>query len=187
MGDHGFRDKEERHYDACIRVPLIIAGPGLQAGEVRHEIVQLEDICPTVLDMAGLRLPPLPKMGPFMPLEAEAIPVLPGRSLLPLCRGERVEGWRQAAYCESYNGLRSVDPGDWARTIRTHNYRYTFYANGNGDQMFDLRLDPDEQHNVVADPAYASLRRELRDQLLEMIVLQDYPLTRRGLFALGIH
>ena len=53
--------------------------------------------------------------------------------------------------------------------------------------MFDLRTDPDEQHNVVADPAYAAQRQALRDRLLELIVMQDYPKTRRELFALGVH
>ena len=64
---------------------------------------------------------------------------------------------------------------------------YTFYANDSGEQMFDLRADPDEQVNLVADPAYAEIRQELRDRLLELIVMQDYPKTRRELFALGVH
>lgn len=38
-GDHGFAGKEERHYDACIRVPLISAGPGLKQGNSRDETV----------------------------------------------------------------------------------------------------------------------------------------------------
>ena len=104
-----------------------------------------------------------------------------------LCRGETPVGWRDAAYSESFNAIWSITPGDWARTIRTAQYRYTFYASDNGEQMFDLRTDPDEQHNVVADPAYARIRQELRDRLLELIVMQDYPKTRRELFALGVH
>jgi len=31
------------------------------------------------------------------------------------------------------------------------------------------------------------VRQELRDHLLELVVLQDYPKTRRELFALGVH
>jgi arylsulfatase A-like enzyme len=188
LGDHGFMHKEERHYDACIRVPLIVAGPGLAHGLVCDQMVQHEDICPTVLDMAGLEMPLLPIMGPHL---AEATMSqrhsLPGRSLLNLCRGDQPEDWRQAAYSESYNAIYSITPGDWARTIRTKDYRYTFYAHGNGEQMFDLRADPDEQVNIVADPSYATVRQGLRDQLLELIVMQDYPKTRRELFALGVH
>ena len=185
--DHGFVGKEERHYDACIRVPLIIAGPGLQRGQVCDQLVQHEDLCPTVLEACSVSLPPLPKTGPYLKVEQQDIVSLPGRSLLGLCRGEEPDAWRDEAYSESYNAIWSITPGDWARTIRTRDFRYTFYAAGNGEQMFDLRTDPDEQHNVVADPAYATTRRELCDRLLELIVLQDYPKPRRELFALGVH
>ena len=54
LGDHGFWQKQERHYDGGIRVPLIIAGPGLQKNAVCREIAQLEDICPTILEMTGV-------------------------------------------------------------------------------------------------------------------------------------
>lgn len=187
LGDHCLWGKEEKHYDACIRVPLIVAGPGLKQGIERNEMVQLEDLCPTVLDLSSTMLPAMPKMGPYLKRGAEDIEALPGRSVLPLCRGEAPSDWRAAAYCESYNAIWSVDPTDWARTIRTKDLRYTFYAAGGGAQLFDLRRDPDEQTNVVADPAYADTRQELRDRLLELIVLQDYPKTRRDLFALGVH
>ena len=185
--DHGFRGKEERHYDACIRVPLIVAGPGLGRGATCDALVQLEDICPTVLEAAGLRPEPMPKEGPYLKLSAEAIPVLPGRSLLPLCRGETPSDWRQDAYCESYNAIWSIDPGDWARTVRTADYRYTLYPNGNGEQFFHLRDDPQEQRNLCADPAAARIRQDLRDRLLERVIMQDHPKTRRDLYALGVH
>lgn len=184
--DHGFLGKEERHYDACIRVPLIIAGPGVTPGLKRDKIVQLEDICPTVLDMTGQHLPSMPAMGPHLKLAPEEIPMLPGHSVVPLCQGEKPNMWRDAAYVESYNAIWSNDPGNWARTLRTPAFRYTWYPGG-GEQLFDLAKDPDELQNVVADPAYAEVRLSLRDNLLEQIVLQDYPKTRRELFALGVH
>jgi len=184
--DHGLSGKEEKHYDACIRVPLIISGPGLARGAVRDELVQLEDICPTVLEMTGQRMPIMPTLGPYLKKAPDQIDILPGRSLLGLCRGERGGAWRRAAYCESYNHINTYGPQQWARTIRTARHRYTFYPD-NGEQLFDLAADPDEQHNVVADPAFADIRRELRDQLVELIVLQDFPKTRRELFALGVH
>lgn len=187
LNDHGFRGKEERHYDACIRVPLIVAGTGIHGGLVRDEMVQLEDICPTILDIAGLTMPAIQKMGPYLKIEPESISTLPGKSLLELCHGGKPETWRESAYSESYNAIWSITPGDWARTIRTRDFRYTFYASGNGEQMFNIETDPGEQHNLVADPAYAKKRQELRDKLMELIVMQDYPKTRRELFALGVH
>ena len=187
FGDHGFRGKEERHYDACIRVPLIIAGPGLEQGLVCDQLVQLEDLCPTVLEMAAMPPPRFPKQGSYLKADAEDIPTLPGRSLLALCRGETPSGWREAAYTESYNAIWSVTPIDWARTIRTHDFRYTYYPHGGGDQLFCLRDDPDEQHNLVGDPAHEGVRQDLRDRLMELIIMQDYPLPMRELFALGVH
>jgi arylsulfatase len=183
LGDHGFGGKEERHYDACIRVPLIISGPSVQHGITRNEIVQLEDICPTVMEMTGQAMPPMSKHGYHRDKPDTDFPSLPGRSLLPLCRGEQVADWRDAAYSESYCSIWSNTPNDWARTAK---WRYTWYPD-DGEQLFDLISDPDEQKNLSKDPAHAQVRTEMRDRLLKSIVLQDWPRTRRDLFALGVH
>ena len=71
--------------------------------------------------------------------------------------------------------------------MRTADWRYTRYPNGTGEQLFHLAEDPDEQHNLAADPAHAATRNELRDRLLDLVILQDYPHTHRDLFALGVH
>jgi arylsulfatase len=187
LGDHGFRGKEEHHYDACIRVPMMVAGPGLEAGTVRNELIQLEDVCPTILDATNQSLPLMPTKGPDLGHRPEIVPILPGKSLLPLCRGEDVADWRQAAYTGSYNTVWSINPAEWARTVRTHQYRYTMYACDNGEQLFDVQADPQEQSNLIGDPKFEDVRREMRDQLLELIIMQDYPKTRRSLFGLGVH
>ncbi|HTM50092.1 MAG TPA: sulfatase-like hydrolase/transferase [Bryobacteraceae bacterium] len=182
--DHGFSGKGERHYDACVRVPLMIAGPGLRRGESRAEIAQLEDIFPTVMEMASLPLPKARRMGPYLKQEPE---VYPGRSLLGLCRGEQPKDWRGAAYMESYNNITTVRTGYWARSVRTRDWRYSMYPRGEGEQLFDLRNDPHETKNLAADPAYKASRAEMRDRLLEAVILQDYPHTPRALYALGVH
>jgi len=183
--DHGFTGKGERPYDACVRVPLMIAGPGLQGGTTRSEIVQLEDICPTVLEMADLPLYQPTAMGPY--LKETPVPALAGRSLLPLCRGEQARGWRDAGYIESYNNIGTCTPRNWARTVRTARYRYTMFPGNQGEQLFDLRNDPDETVNLAGDAAYGGVRREMRDRLLEEVLLQDYPHSPRELFSLGVH
>jgi arylsulfatase len=186
LGDHGFDGKGELHYDACIRVPLIISGPGLKQGIVCDEIVQLEDICPTVLDMTMLAMPPMPKHGCHRDKPDSDFPSLPGHSLLSLCREEPVPDWRDAAYCESYCAIHSNTVNDWARTVRTTKWRYTWYPD-DGEQLFDLEIDPDEQKNLARDPAHTEVRQGLRDRLFKMIILQDWPRPRRDLFALGVH
>ena len=113
------------------------------------------------------------------------LPLL-GKSLLSLCQGKRPNNWRTAAYSGSYNAIWSINPGDWAQTIRTNQYRYTIYPQ-QGGQLFDLQKDPDEQRNLLADTNSLETRQELQYQLMELIILQDYPKTRRELFALGVH
>ncbi len=184
LHDHGLLGKGNMHYDACIRVPLLLAGPGQACGLVREELVQLEDLFPTVLDLAGIAPPDLPRSGPYL---CGDVPYLSGHSLLPLCRGETVPDWRTAAYVESYNNITSVDPREWARTLRTLQHRYTWYPNGGGEQLFDLKNDPDECRNLAAEPGLRGLRSELRERLLNAIVLQDHPHPQRNLFAIGVH
>lgn len=184
--DHGFTGKAERHYDACVRVPLMIAGPGLRSGTTREELVQLEDIFPTVMEMAGLPMPAPRIVGPQQKL-LEGVEHYPGRSLLPLCRGEQPDRWREAQCIESYNNITNTTPDFWARTIRTKDWRYTLYPSGSGEQLFSLRDDPDEQRNLAGDAGYARVRTEMRDRLLDRIILEDYPHTRRGLFSQGVY
>ena len=183
--DHGFTGKGERHYDACVRVPLVIAGPGLKAGSTVDAFVQLEDLCPTILDMAGVPYPDPVVMGPYHQGKPRT---LPGRSLLPLCRGQAVpRDWRDAAYVESYNNITGSDSACWARTIRTNEWRYTMFPGGRGEQLFRIREDPNETKNLAFDPRFAPARSRLRDRLMELMILQDYPHPPRGRFALGVH
>ena len=183
--DHGFFGKGERHYDACVRIPLIVAGVGLRKGFKCDALVQLEDIVPTILELAGLPMTPQPVQG-SRSLE-EAATALPGRSLLPWFRGEQPANWRDAVYIESYNNTNSRTPQNWARTIRTPEWRYTLYPDGAGEQLFHLSVDPDETRNLAADTGHAEIRCAMRDRLLEEIILQDYPHPPRDLFALGVH
>lgn len=187
--DHGFMGKNERHYDSCVRVPLMISGPGLRRGINCDQLVQLEDIFPTVMEMAGLPMP-RPKMIPGPQLSMDKIAAAeqyPGRSLMGICRGEKPADWRDAVEIESYNNINSTTPEFWARTIRTNDWRYTMYPDNSGEQLFSLKNDPDEQHNLVGDAAYAKVRTDMRDRLLNAVILQDYPHTRRDCFSLGVY
>ena len=125
LGDHGFWQKQERHYDGGIRVPLIIAGPGLQANAVCREIAQLEDICPTILEMTGVPLPHV-RFRNFRTGSFDSAPAISGRSLVELCRGQfRTIGERR----RMLNPFHAFGPGTlgaWARTVRTSRYDTRF-------------------------------------------------------------
>ena len=59
------------------------------------------------------------------------------------------------------------------------------FLGGGGEQLFDLAADPDEEHDLARDPSCATLREELRDRLMEAIVLDGYPNSPRGLVGIG--
>lgn len=182
--DHGLTGKGEYHYDACIRVPLIISGPGLAEGQCRQETVQLEDIFPTILDMANVELPQPPVRGPYIQEKPKRYP---GRSLVPLCKGTEPQRWRQSAYVESYNNIRSASPRHWARTVVDGEWRYTTYPGNSGEQLFDLGKDPNEQNNLAGRREFSAERQEFRDLLMDHIILQDFPHPTRQLYAHGVH
>lgn len=194
--DHRLRGKGCWHYDACVRVPLTIAGPGVRAGQVREAFVQLEDLAPTIHEMAQAPKPELTcRHEPFRRAHG-SIPAMHGSSLMPLLRGEPTpRGWRDSAYCESYNALGSADPREWSRTTIDHAWRYSVHGNQwgengpqpGGEQLFNLAEDPNEQRNLAADADHRSILHGLRERLMHRIILQDAPGVLRGLHSLGVH
>lgn len=91
LGDYGFWSKCRPH-EASVRVPMVIAGPGTQAGQTRHELILLQDLTETFLDLAGRGSLPRPA----------------GRSLRPLLAGEKPGDWRTQVRCAF---------GDWSCEI----------------------------------------------------------------------
>lgn len=86
LGDHGadmLRGKRTSH-EGGVRIPLIVRWPRrASAGQVRRELVSTVDLFPTILEAAGVQPPP----------------DLPGRSLVPLLRGEPPR-WREFLFTE---------------------------------------------------------------------------------------
>lgn len=76
---------------------------------------------------------------------------------------------------------------NWARTVRTEEWRYTLYPGEAGEQLFHICEDIDETRNLAGETGHAETRAALRDRLLEELVLQDFPHPPRDLIALGVH
>lgn len=183
--DHGLIYKDSFHYDACVRVPLLISGPGLAQGQVCDDLAAIEDIYPTILEAAGL---PCPRPDERRPVPGQpTAPFCAGRSLLELARGRTPADWREAVFIESFNNLDSRSPGNWVKTVRTADARYSLYGEGAGEQLFDLAADPDEQENLAADPTHRRFRQQMRDLLLQHLLVERYPHPPRDLFRLGVH
>jgi len=146
-------------YPGTLHIPLIVAGPGVPAGERRAAQVQNLDVAATLLDIAGLPTPT----------------DMEGRSLLPLARGTTTEPTRPFAFIEIQDFLYAVTDGRW---MYVHNQRHAqlrkapFMGTGKVFAMgcfegYDLRADPLAQHDLLAglDPATLGADAALPDSL----------------------
>ena len=155
LGDHGLIQKGPPGLDSCIHVPLILSFPGCFGGQKHAELIEAVDLAPTILDYCGVQAPPF----------------FQGRSFRGLLE-ERDYAPRTSAYVEHKDPFRT----SW-KTVRTHDYKFCA-SNVGVELLFDLRADPHEQRNVVADPAYTDALHAMRQELLRrwFTVESQYPL-----------
>jgi len=161
LGDHGWYDKRFM-YEESLRMPLVVRYPlEVKAGTVNKDIVLNVDFPATFLDLAGIKVPE----------------TFQGQSTRPLLRGETPEDWQTSLYYRYW--MHKAHHNVYAHYgVRTLRYKLIYYysdALGQAGaidetyepewELFDLETDPYEMHNVVDDPAYASIVRELKDEL----------------------
>lgn len=187
-GDFGLQRKGVELPECLVRVPLIVAGPGVVPQSVpRDEFVSLVDVLPTICDLSGVPTP----YG------------VQGTSLLPLLRGAPARpghlgsmyaeaGFGGAAYGEferpalhfPYTGTRfdelnSVTQSGRTKMLRTDRWKL-LYERGGRTALYDMRADPGELQDLAARPALAPVRTELLEELLRWAIEteDDLPVTR---------
>ena len=69
--------------------------------------------------------------------------------------------------------------GSDLRTVITDRYKATCYSGHDFGELFDLREDPDELHNLWDMPEHQTLKLEMKAKLLEIIMDTESPLPRR--------
>jgi arylsulfatase A-like enzyme len=154
LGDHGWFDKRFM-YEEALRVPWLIRYPGLiKPGSVSDSWVVNIDNAPTILDMAGIKIPD----------------DMQGRSLLPVFRGKTPADWRHSMYYHYYE----FAPPHWVLPcygVRTERYKLIYYYTINEWELFDLQKDPDEMENLFVKegmdikPGYEGVLKDLLSQL----------------------
>lgn len=148
MGEHGWFDKRFM-YEESLRTPLIIRYPKeIKPGQKLTQLVQNLDYAPTLLDYAGVDIPKN----------------MQGESFRGLLNGTRTN-WRDAIYY-SYYAYPVVHQVKRHYGIRTERYKLIhFYYDVDEWELYDLQKDPEEMHNAYNDPAYAKIRKEMRNRL----------------------
>ena len=114
-------------YEPSIRLPLLMRGPGVPAGERRSQLVTNADLAPTILDAA----------------EATPGRAQDGRSLLDLALDPGAQ-WGRELLIEGGN-----NNGLTFRALRNYRWKYVQHANGELE-LYDLENDPDELTNVAS-------------------------------------
>ena len=152
LGEHGWFDKRFM-YNESFKTPLLVRWPNvIRPGITEDEMVQNLDFAQTFLDIAGTSLP-----GDMQ-----------GESLVPLFKGDKANWNREAVYYHYYEY-----PGEHAVKrhygIANKNYKLIhFYYDVDEWELYDLKKDPGEMHNVAQDPAYAEVLREMQADLAEI-------------------
>ncbi|MGQ9662350.1 MAG: arylsulfatase [Kiritimatiellia bacterium] len=145
LGDHTLFRKAYP-YEGSARVPLLLSGPGwlgIKPNCVHSHVIELRDIMPTLLDCAGLPIPPS----------------VEGKSFLPIARGEAVS-WRQYLHGEH------VIFGQSLQWLTDGREKYVWWSGTGYEQLFDLQNDSQECVNLAAQSANEARLTVWREQLV---------------------
>ncbi|MGH0053145.1 MAG: sulfatase-like hydrolase/transferase, partial [Sphaerochaetaceae bacterium] len=156
LGTHGLYGKFLMYEDS-VTIPFILSAPpscGLLNGKVDDRIVELCDVMPTLLSLAGLPIPDY----------------VEGKSL--------TEDWeREFAYGELWEDDRAT------RMIRTKEMKLIYYPVGNVFQLFDLKKDPQEMLDVSTDEDYQAVFADLKAKLCGHLYGSDSCFLQNGEFV----
>ena len=162
LGEHRMRQGKILPYEPSLRVPLMMRGPGIPAGEERTDPFLMTDFAPTLLDAAGGTAPAY----------------VDGASMLDVAEhGDR--GWTRGILTETGpRGVHSdVKESDnflvhakkkfvlrYSLGVRTGRYLYVEH-HSNERELYDLKTDPQQFDNVVDEPRMARVVRLLAREL----------------------
>ncbi len=154
---NGYDDYKRSCHDACLHVPLVIAGGPYRGGRTVEELVSTASLPKTILALAGV----------------DVGGAMIGENLLDVVE-KKADNRPNEIFAQ-------ISESRVGRCIRTARYTYSVYAPGvNGgeaaasdryadDFLYDMEQDPHQLNNVVTDPAYAQVKAELRERLLDWI------------------
>lgn len=172
LGEHGWFDKRLM-YEESLHAPFLMRYPKeIKAGSVSDELLLNIDYAPLFLDYAGVSKPSY----------------MQGESFRSIAGGITPQNWRDGIYYRYWtnaDGDHNV-PGLYG--IRTDRYKLTYIhaqtlghrgtslhpvAKEHGQltpewELYDLKLDPNEMHNIYNDPKYREIILDLKYRLLEL-------------------
>jgi choline-sulfatase len=155
VGQHGLMGKQNM-YDHSVRVPFIVVGPGVAAGEENSTPIYLQDVMPTTLELAGVARPAHVQF----------------QSLGPLLRGEAAR-----PYDAMYGAYLQLQ-----RMVTMDGFKLIVYPRAKRLRLYNLKDDPFETQDLAEDAAHRDTVRRLFSRLLELQEEMDDALDLRGTF-----
>ncbi len=152
-GEHGLADKWYPHEES-IRVPLIISDPRMtksQQGQTNEDFTLNVDLAPTILAAAGIKAPP----------------TMQGRDIAPLYLAPQKSDWRTEFFYEHATlGNSSFIPASEALVRK--DWKLFYWPDFELFQLFDLKADPHEEHDLAQDSAQAERIVEMRSRFNQL-------------------
>jgi len=152
LGEHGWFDKRFM-YEESFRTPLLIKYPEhIKKGLQVDDMVQNLDFAETILDYCGVEVPQ----------------DMQGQSMLPLLNEDENVEWRDALYYHYYEfpGFHAVRRH---YGVRTERYKLMhFYHPINEWELYDLKEDPKEIHNLYGQKGMEEVTEHMMQRLKEL-------------------
>jgi arylsulfatase A-like enzyme len=144
LGAHGLFGKQSM-FEHSVKVPLIVAGPGLPKRKRIDTPVYMQDAMPTTLEISGTKIPEHVQF----------------KSLLPILRGERTE---------QHSAIYGAFQQESQRMVRRGDFKLIVYPKAKTVLLYDLKNDPAETKNLAGRSEYVQTVKEL---LVELTRLQQ--------------
>ena len=146
LGDHGLVQKGCRFYEGAVRVPLLVSWPNEIAATMQIQgLVELTDIAPTLLDLAGYPTPD----------------AMQGHSFAPILRGNEPGGRHRDSVRSEYLAASKASHPTHATMFRDERWKVIVYHSHATGELYDLQADPWEHHDIWNDPGHAAIRADL--------------------------
>jgi arylsulfatase A-like enzyme len=184
-GEHRMMLKSGSMYDCLTRVPLVVSWPGtIPSGRRQEELVSTLDLVPSLLTLAGVRVPaqmsaarPLPGLraalgiGEAEPRGAVFAEYGAGGSYTRMSDLSKVPPEELAPQgVRLFPGLPLLQPieGEGRLSmVRTHRWKYVYDPGDPLDELYDLAIDPWELENVARHPDKHHIVQQMRRLLLD--------------------
>jgi len=151
LGENGWFDKRWM-YDVSMQAPLLMRWPGhIKPHSVNTNMVQTIDYAPTFLDVGGIKPPGS----------------MQGMSLLPIMTGQHKILPRHDLYYHFYE-YKADHTVLQHLGVRGERYKLIYFYPVNEWELYDLKTDPQEQHNLARSAAHQKIVAQMKAELLKL-------------------